>query len=106
MSGRTGSLRLLTLVGGFLLSGLLVVALLSVVGPVAREHCLVQEGKGAFSLHVESSWDFDLDLGNLSNPAPDTPNCVRNTPLREGLSAVGVWELGSAEDQLAEHTAR
>jgi hypothetical protein len=99
-------LEIAALVGGFLLSGLLVVALLSVVGPVAREHCLVQEGKGSFSLHVESSWDFDLDLGNLSNPAPDTPNCVRNIPLREGLSAVGIWELGSPEHQLAEHTAK
>ena len=102
MRGRSRSLQIAALVGAFFLSGLLVVALLSVLGPVAREHCLVQEGKGAPSLHIESSWDFDLDLGNLSNPAPDTPNCVRNTPLREGLSAVGVWELGSPEQQLAE----
>ena len=86
------------------LSGLLVVAILSVVGPVAREHCLLQEGKRNSSPHIESSWDFDLDLGNLSNPAPDTPNCVRNIPLREGLNAVGIWELGSPEQQLAEHT--
>jgi len=105
MEARKGPLRLLRSLTGFLLLGLFLVALLSVLGPVAREHCLVREGNGASSVHVESSWDFDLDFGNLSDPAPDTPNCVRNTPLREGLSVVGIWDLGPPEDQLAEHTS-
>jgi hypothetical protein len=95
------ALEVAAVVGGYVLLGLFVVGLLGLVGPVAREHCLVREGKGAASLQVESNWD--INLGDLLDPARDTDDCVRNTPLREGLSAVGIWELGSPEHQVAEH---
>jgi hypothetical protein len=34
---------------------------------------------------------------------PPSGLCVRNSPLRVGLDAVGIWKLPSAEDQVRAH---
>lgn len=87
-------------VGGVVLSVVFVVALLGLIVPLAREHCLVKGNGGVYSVH--SGWRFNL-ADFIFNPAPDTNTCVRNTLDREALSTIGIWPLGSPEHQLAEH---
>jgi hypothetical protein len=52
---------------------------------------------------VESRWTYvvfpPIIFANLD---PDG-RCVRNSPLREGLSALGVWELPPPQEQVTEH---
>ncbi len=74
---------------------------------VVREHCLDIEASQALGRpQVESGWEYILfppiTFANLD------PNgiCVRNSPLREGLAALGIWGLPSPEEQVREHIAK
>lgn len=66
---------------------------------VVREHCVVDSG----APRVESKWTYILfpPLFFANQDPPGT--CVRNSPLREGLAAAGIWELPSPERQVADH---
>ena len=79
----------------------LVAAALGLVFPVVHSHCLVKPQLP--SPEVKSSWGFNWFGGGFPNPAPDGEGCIRNTPTREALSAIGIWPLGSPEHQIAKN---
>jgi hypothetical protein len=71
---------------------------------VVREYCLdVPASRATNSVQVESSWTIilwpPLFFANSDPPG----RCVRNAPLREALSALGVWTLPSPEEQVRGH---
>ena len=71
---------------------------------VVREHCLapgssLKEGK----IQVDSRWTYVLWPPLLFAPNDPNGNCIRNSPLREGLDAVGIWHLPAPEAQVREH---
>jgi hypothetical protein len=76
-----------------------VVAFLGLVAPYVHKICIVEHnGRPSIDAH----WGFYLSSG-LPNPAPDSEGCIRNTPTREALSALGIWKLGSPEEQIVDH---
>jgi nucleoside phosphorylase len=71
---------------------------------VVHEYCFDEAASRATnSVQVDSSWTYilwpPLFLAN-TDPAG---RCVRNSPLREGLGAIGVWDLPSPEQQVKDH---
>jgi hypothetical protein len=90
-----GVLGVVTVAGTIIFS----VLALGLVFPVVNTHCV--EGTDVRDARVESGWQFNWIGGGFPNPAPDTEGCVRNTPTREALSALGIWDLGSPENQVA-----
>ncbi len=71
---------------------------------VVREHCLDLENSNQVDgADIDRKWTYilfpPLTFANLNPPG----GCVRNSPLREGLSAVGIWKLPSAEAQVERH---
>lgn len=83
----------LSLASSVLIGGIIV--------PVVKTHCAQQVGAGTMP-EIQSSWHLTLAI----IPAPDglqsndTEFCVRNTPTRELLGAIGVWPLGSPQEQV------
>jgi hypothetical protein len=71
---------------------------------VVREHCLnVEASRSTNSVKVESGWTYVVWPPLIFANVDPTGQCVRNSPLREGLDAIGVWSLPSPEDQVREH---
>lgn len=70
---------------------------------MVREHCLDLDASSRAEADVDSKWTYilwpPLTFANL-DPAG---TCVRNSPLREALGALGIWELESPEEQVREH---
>jgi hypothetical protein len=70
---------------------------------VVKEHCADLEQARAGVRDVDSGWTYilwpPLTLANLD----PSGGCVRNSPLREGLAAIGLWELPSADEQVERH---
>jgi hypothetical protein len=97
--------RVLELLGGLLGIALGLVFLSTSLGAV-REYCLDTKATAAsHSIVVEKHWTYVLwpPFFFASNDPPG--RCVRNSPLREGLSAVGIWKLPSPEEQVRRHIA-
>jgi hypothetical protein len=93
--------------GGILLGAFLIAQIIFWGGTstgVVREYCLDVAGSQATQrVVVESHWTYIL-WPPLFFSALDPPGrCVRNTPLHEGLSAVGIWSLPSPEEQVRDH---
>jgi len=86
-------------VAAAIVSGFLFLVFIGLVFPVVHSYCLVD--RSATHPRIESKWEFNWIGGGFPNPAPDTEYCVRNTPTREALSALGIWKLGSPEHQVA-----
>jgi len=88
---------------GLILGGLAGLALLVVQGvvfvglglPIVKEHCLTGGGPTE-PLAVETGWRPAFPLFG----AIDSGECVRNTLLREGLAAAGIWELDEPRGQI------
>lgn len=98
----TGAAGLVAVVGGIVaLIGFAV--FLGAVVPVVNQHC-VELADDRSSIRVDSGWTFYLTEG-FPNPAPDRDACIRNTPTREALSALGIWKLESPEKQIASKLA-
>jgi hypothetical protein len=54
---------------------------------------------------VDKHWTYIL-WPPFTFASDDPPGrCVRNSPIRQGLDAVGVWKLPSPEEQVREHVA-
>lgn len=71
---------------------------------VVREHCADAETSSPESgLDVDSSWTYILWPPLVFANADPAGTCVRNAPLREALDQVGIWDLPSAEEQVADH---
>jgi hypothetical protein len=71
---------------------------------IVREYCAdIEASRSTNSVQVESSWTYvlwpPLFFANTDPPG----RCVRNSPLREGLSAIGIWSLPSPEEQVRKH---
>ena len=69
---------------------------------VVREHCLVADHGTA---RVQSKWTYVLFPPLVLSSMDPPGRCVRNSPLREGLDAVGIWHLPTPEAQVAQHIA-
>lgn len=87
-----------------LLIGIQAVLLMGTSMGVVRESCLdISSSMSSRSVKVDSSWTYivwpPLVFANL-DPAG---RCVRNSPLREGLSALDIWSLPSPEVQVRDH---
>jgi hypothetical protein len=99
--------RAAELLGGFaaLIWGVAVIGvLLDTSMGVVHEHCLdTNASKSVGAVRVDSQWTY-IVWPPLFFDAVDPPGrCVRNTPLREGLDAVGVWKLPAPEEQVRRH---
>jgi hypothetical protein len=71
---------------------------------VVHEHCLdVGASEASRSVEVDSKWTYILWPPLTFGAIDPSGRCVRNTPLREGLSAVGIWDLPSPEEQVRDH---
>jgi len=71
---------------------------------VVREYCLdAQSSRATNSVQVDSKWTYIVWPPLVFANADPTGTCVRNSPLREGLSAVGVWSLPVPEQQVRDH---
>lgn len=71
---------------------------------VVREYCLDEQASRATnSVQVDSGWTYVLWPPLIFANADPTGTCVRNSPLRQGLDAVGVWSLPSPEEQVRGH---
>jgi hypothetical protein len=74
---------------------------------VVWEHCAdIPSSFRGGSVDIDSSWTYimwpPLPFANFDPPG----TCVRNSPLREGLAAVGIWELETPEQQVRTHIER
>jgi len=73
---------------------------------IVREYCLdVPASRATNSVQVESSWTYVMWPPLIFSSADPGGRCVRNTPLHEGLSALGIWKLPTPEQQVREHIA-
>lgn len=91
----------LAVVTGFV--GLIaVIVFLGLVAPYVHSICVTGTARHP---RIDDHWGLYLS-GALPNPAPDSEGCIRNTPTREALSAIGIWDLGTPESQLASHLSR
>jgi hypothetical protein len=68
--------------------------------PVVRQHCLEGGGFRA-DVQIDSTWKVVLD----TVPQDDVELCVRNSPSRELLNAVGIWDLPDPETQVKDALA-
>jgi hypothetical protein len=70
---------------------------------VVREHCADLDQARRGIAEVDSGWTYTLWPPVFFSNVDPTGGCVRNSPLREGLAELGVWELDSPEAQVREH---
>lgn len=91
----TGAAATIGLLGAFALIAIQAYFFIGVGVPVVREHCLTGSGPND-PLEVETRWRLAIPvLGAI-----DDAECVRNTPFREGLGAIGIWELDDPRRQI------
>lgn len=71
---------------------------------IVREHCLdVPASESANSVVVDSHWTLIVFPPLVFSGVDPNGRCVRNTPLREGLNAAGIWKLDSPAEQVRTH---
>ena len=101
MTGRVVSAVGVVLASAFMLAQL-VFWLGSSTG-IVYEICLDPERSAPGRVVVEEHWTYvffpPLMLSSIDPPG----RCVRNTPLHQGLSAVGIWRLPPPEQQVEDH---
>jgi hypothetical protein len=89
-----------------LLGLLLTFVFLSSSLGVVREYCLnAAATRATQTVVVDKHWTYILwpPLVFAGNDPPGF--CVRNTPARQALDAIGIWKLPSPEEQVREHVA-
>lgn len=85
---------------GTVIGLLLLLFFLSTSTGVVYESCADPNSRTG---DVESHWTYVLlPPLTLANIDPDG-SCVRHSPLRQGLSAVGIWQLPSPRQQVFNH---
>ena len=92
-----------TVVGAVLGLAFTLVVLSTSLG-VVREYCLnVPASRAEHTVVVEKHWTYIL-WPPVVFAANDPPGrCVRNSPLRQALDAVGIWKLPTPEQQVRQH---
>jgi hypothetical protein len=88
---------------GFVLLGAQAVVIGGTSLGVVREHCVDLDQLRQGNPEVDSHWTYILWPPLPFSAVDPAGGCVRNTPLREGLAEVGIWELDSPEEQVREH---
>ncbi len=95
-----GPLSLIGAVLGVIAASLLILVqtafFMNIASPLIKEHCLKERPSGALTVH--SRWTLRVPF----YAAIDGEGCVRNSPLREGVAALGIWRLGTPEEQVEE----
>lgn len=89
---------------GFLISLVMFFLVASTSLGVVREYCLnTVATEAAGTVVVDKHWTYILwpPLVLSGNDPPG--RCVRNTPIRQALDAVGIWKLPSPEEQVRRH---
>ena len=77
---------------------------LSTTTGAVREHCAdVQSSERLGFVDVDSNWTYIVWPPLIFSSLDPAGYCVRNSPLREGLAAIGVWDLPSPEEQVRRH---
>lgn len=101
--------RVAGILGG-LIGGLVSLAFMALVlstsSGAVREYCLdVPASQAAQAVVVDKHWAYVL-WPPLIFASQDPPGlCVRNSPIRQALDAVGIWKLPSPEEQVRRHVA-
>ncbi len=110
-SGRDGTDRVVTgriasAIGGLLATLFVLAQFVFWVGSatgVVYEICLDPDRSEPGRVVVEEHWTYvffpPLILSSIDPPG----RCVRNTPLHQGLSALGIWQLPPPERQVEQH---
>lgn len=91
---------------GAILGIAFTVLVLSASTGVVREYCLdTNATEASGSVVVDKHWTYILwPPGPFASIDP-AGRCVRNSPLREALSAIGIWRLPSPSAQVRQHIA-
>jgi hypothetical protein len=93
---------------GALIGGILGIALtivtLSVSSGVVREYCLdVTASQATQSVVVDKHWTYIVWPPLMFSSLDPAGRCVRNSPLRQALDALGIWKLPLPEEQVRRH---
>jgi hypothetical protein len=71
---------------------------------VVREYCLdIPASKAAGTVVVDKHWTYVLWPPSVLAANDPPGRCVRNSPLRQGLDAIGLWKLPTPEEQVRRH---
>ncbi len=70
---------------------------------VVYEICLDPDRSAPGGVVVEEHWTYVFFPPLLLSSVDPPGRCVRNTPLHQGLSAVGIWQLPPPEQQVEDH---
>jgi len=94
-------------IGGLLAVVVSIVVTVIVLGTcsgVVQERCASTVAVSATgAVQVDSHWTYVLWPPLFLASIDPAGRCVRNSPLHVGLSAIGLWKLPSAEDQVRQH---
>jgi hypothetical protein len=90
-------------IAGFLLFSAQAVVIAGTSLGVVQEHCVDLDQLRQGDREVDSRWTYILWPPLPFSAVDPAGGCVRNTPLREGLAELGIWELDSPEAQVREH---
>lgn len=91
---------------GVLLGLLFLVVQLGLGSGVVREYCLnVQASQATGTVQVESHWTYIVWPPLYFAALDPAGRCVRNAPLHEALSYLGIWKLPSPTEQVRRHIA-
>lgn len=91
---------------GALLGLLFLAAQLALGFGVVREHCLnATATKATGSIQVDSHWTYIVWPPLYFSAADPAGRCVRNSPLHEALSYIGIWKLPPPTEQVRRHIA-
>ena len=70
---------------------------------VVYEICLDPDRTRPGRVVVEEHWTYVIFPPLLLSSIDPPGACVRNTPLHQGLSALGIWELPPPAEQVERH---
>jgi len=93
-------------IGGFLAVVFVLAQFIFWVGSatgIVYEICLDPDRSTAGKVEVEAHWTYIVFPPLIFSSIDPPGNCVRNTPLHQGLSAVGIWKLPPPEVQVERH---
>ena len=98
--------KLVSAVGVLLASAFMLAQLVFWLGSstgIVYEICLDPERSKPGMVAVEGHWTYVLFPPLLLSSMDAPGRCVRNTPLHQGLSALGIWTLPPPERQVEDH---
>ena len=70
---------------------------------IVYEICLDPDRSAPGRVEVEEHWTYIVFPPLIFSSIDPPGRCVRNTPLHQGLSALGIWKLPPPEVQVERH---